>query len=92
MSPLILFCHIARAKWANSYSYNTIEIAAGYYALSDNDCLFAVTTPYNMTLNQKWQTEEINDFIWTYHCFSDNQSVRKYACLRLLGTDILNSR
>lgn len=74
------------AKWANPYSYNTIETANGYYTLTDNDCVFSVTTPYNMTLNQKWVTEEINEFIWTYQCFSDNQSVGKYTGHRLLGT------
>ena len=73
-------------KWANPYSYNTIETANGYYNLSDNDCSFSVTTSYNITLNQKWVTEEINDFIWTYQCFSDNQSVGKYTGHRLLGT------
>lgn len=73
-------------KWTNPYSYNTIETANGYYNLSENDCSFSVTTPYNMTLNQKWVTEEINDFIWTYQCFSDNQSVGKYTGHRLLGT------
>ena len=73
-------------KWANPYSYNTIETANGYYSLSDNDCVFSVTTPYDMTLNQKWVTEEINDFIWTYQCFSDNQSVGKYTGHRLLGS------
>lgn len=74
------------AKWTNPYSYNTIETANGYYTISGNDCSFSVTTPYNMTLNQKWQTEEINDFIWTYHASSDNQSVGKYTGHRLLGT------
>lgn len=78
------------AKWANPYSYNTIEIANGYYTLTDKDCVFSVTTPYNMTLNQKWVTEEINDFIWTYQCYSDNQSVGKYTGHRLLGTVTLN--
>lgn len=73
-------------KWSNSYSANTIETANGYYTLTDKDCVFSVTTPYNMTLNQKWETEEINDFIWTYQCFSDNQSVGKYTGHRLLGT------
>lgn len=73
-------------KWANPYSYNTIETANGYYSLTDNDCVFSVTTPYNMTINQKWVTEEINDFIWRYQCFSDNQSVGKYTGHRLLGT------
>lgn len=73
-------------KWANPYSYNTIETANGYYTLIDKDCTFSVTTAYNMTLNQKWVTEEINDFIWTYQCFSDNQSVGKYTCHRRLGT------
>lgn len=74
------------AKWANPYSYNTIETGNGYYNLSDNDCSFSVTTPYNMTINQKWHTEEINEFIWTYQAFSDNQSVGKYTGHRLLGT------
>lgn len=78
-------------KWANPYSYSTIETANGYYTLSDNDCSFSVTTSYNMTLNQKWVTEEINDFIWTYQCFSDNQSVGKYTGHRLLGTVTLKS-
>lgn len=73
-------------KWANPYSYNTIETANGYYSLSDENCIWSVTTSYNMTINQKWQTEEINDFIWTYQCFSDNQSVGKYTGHRLLGT------
>lgn len=73
-------------KWANPYSYNTIETANGYYTLIDNDCAFSVTTPYNSTLNQKWETEEITDFIWTYQCFSDNQTVGKYTGHRLLGT------
>lgn len=73
-------------KWANPDSYNTIETANGYYSLADNDCVFSVTTPYDMTLNQKWVTEEINDFIWTYQCFSDNQSVGKYTGHRLLGS------
>lgn len=73
-------------KWTNPYSYNTIETANGYYNLSDNDCSFSVTTPYNKTINQKWVTEEINDFIWTYQCFSDNQSIGKYTGHRLLGT------
>ena len=73
-------------KWANPYSYNTIETANGYYTLSDEDCVFSTKTPYNMTINQKWVTEEINDFIWTYQCFSDNQSVGKYTGHRLLGT------
>ncbi len=73
-------------KWANPYSYNTIETANGYYTLSDNDCSFSVTTPYNTTFNLKWQTAEINDFIWTYQASSDNQSVGKYTGHRLLGT------
>lgn len=73
-------------KWANPYSYNSIETANGYYTLTDNNCVFSATTSYNMTLNQKWATEEINDFIWTYQCFSDNQSVGKYTGHRLLGT------
>lgn len=72
-------------KWANAYSYNTIETASGYYTLTDNDCAFSVTTMYNRTYNQKWVTEEINDFIWTYQCFTDNQSVGKYTGHRLLG-------
>lgn len=73
-------------KWANPYSYNTIETAVGYYSISDNVCLFSVTTPYGLTLNQKWQTEEINDFIWSYQAFSDNQTVGKYTGHRLLGS------
>lgn len=72
-------------KWTSPYSYNTIETANGYYTLSERDCDWAVTTSYNMTINQKWQTEEITDFIWTYQCFSDNQSVGKYTGHRLLG-------
>lgn len=73
-------------KWANPYSYNTIETANGYYTLTDKDCVLSVKTPYNMVINQKWETEEINDFIWTYQCFTDNQSVGKYTGHRLLGT------
>ncbi len=73
-------------KWANPYSYTTIETANGYYTLTDNDCVFSIKTPYDMTYNQKWKTDEINDFIWTYHCFLDNQSVGKYTGHRLLGT------
>lgn len=74
-------------KWANPYSYETIETATGYYVLSDNrDCSFSTTTPYNFTINQKWKTEEINEFIWTYQAFSDDKSVGTYTGHRLLGS------
>ncbi len=73
-------------EWANPYSYNTIETASGYYSLSDNNCSFEVTTPYNLKLNNKWVTKEINDFTWSYNAYSDNQSVGTYTAQRLLGT------
>lgn len=72
--------------YTNSESYNTIETGTGHYTLSGTDCSWTIITPYNVTYNQKWQTEEINDFIWTYVDYSDNSVVGKYTGHRLLGS------
>lgn len=78
-------------QWANPYNYNIIETATGYYTITNDKLVnFSVTTPYNATFNQEWNTIDINDFIWTYQAFSDNVSVGTYTGQRLLGSVTLS--
>lgn len=74
------------AEWTNPMSYNTIESGNGYYTISGENVIWSITTAYNRKINQEWRTEELNDFIWTYNCYSDGSSVGKYTGQRLLGS------
>lgn len=71
-------------EWATKDSYNLDETAQGNYTINDHTVKFTVSTPYGIQFNQIWETEEINDFTWTYKAFSDGADVGKYTAQKLL--------
>lgn len=73
-------------EWANAISYTTIEKASGHYELDEENVTFSVETDYGMQLSQKWVTEEITEFIWSYAAYFSNELMGKYTGQRLLGS------
>lgn len=73
-------------EWSSGI-YDLDESGDGYYTIHDNNrVVFTVTTPYGLTINQEWVSEDINSFIWTYNAVSDNIPVGKYTAQRLLAS------
>lgn len=75
------------AQWSFLYGGNAFyESAQSTYVIESETVTFTVKSSSGQ-MNQKFVTEQIRDFDWTYNVYSGNTAVGKYTAQRLIESD-----
>lgn len=75
------------AQWTFSYGGNAFDESAQSTYVIENETLTFTVKSSSGPMNQKFVTEQIQDFDWTYNAYSSNSALGKYTAQRLIESD-----